>query len=92
MASAKVWAAFFSLKLALVTLRWMRQSCPSVVSTLLPNMSSTPYLAVFLGKSSRRCVTRWITSALCVYIMRSPGDATRKLSAPRRSQCVCPVL
>lgn len=90
-ASAKVCAAFFSLKLALVTLRWMRQRAPSVVSTFLPNISRMPYLATSLGNSSRFCVMRWITSALWLYSTRLPGDATTKVSVPSLSKCVWPV-
>jgi hypothetical protein len=92
MASANVCAAFFSLKLALVILRCTRQTAPSVVSTLWPNMLRMPYRATSLGKASRRCVIRWITSALWVYSMSLVGLASTKVSVPSRSKCVWPVL
>lgn len=80
------------MKLALVTLRCIRQTAPSVVSTFSPNILRMPYSDTSLGNASRRCVIWWISSAFCVYSMMRPGETARNVSVPSRSKYFWPVL
>lgn len=78
--SLKTKAAFFSLKEGDVILRCMRQTAPSVVTTLSPYIDRRPYDCRGFGNASRFNVTWWMTSASSVINNIFFGETRMKVS------------